>query len=111
MQAVLHVLRERRAVLRDLGLDVVERFGLRNTGREKFDQRGLTFRVGSKLDELAAGGGIRRAFEDRPAIDAPDVLVPDDRHRRAVCNSRDRKSTRLNSSHLGISYAVFCLKK
>src|SRR5437899_4373438 len=24
---------------------------------------------------------------------------------------RDRKSTRLNSSHLGISYAVFCLKK
>src|SRR5437899_6970925 len=29
------------------------------------------------------------------------------------CNlgSIDRKSTRLNSSHLGISYAVFCLKK
>src|SRR5437899_7779606 len=26
-------------------------------------------------------------------------------------NQRDRKSTRLNSSHLGISYAVFCLKK
>src|ERR1039458_4276405 len=29
-----------------------------------------------------------------------------DRH-----GSGDRKSTRLNSSHLGISYAVFCLKK
>src|ERR1039458_10796475 len=26
-------------------------------------------------------------------------------------DSTDRKSTRLNSSHLGISYAVFCLKK
>src|SRR5690625_5539594 len=25
--------------------------------------------------------------------------------------SKDRKSTRLNSSHVGISYAVFCLKK
>src|SRR5258705_11376559 len=25
--------------------------------------------------------------------------------------AEDRKSTRLNSSHLGISYAVFCLKK
>src|SRR5262245_63766881 len=25
-------------------------------------------------------------------------------------NGKDRKSTRLNSSHLGISYAVFCLK-
>src|SRR5205814_8180832 len=28
-----------------------------------------------------------------------------------VLNRIDRKSTRLNSSHLGISYAVFCLKK
>src|SRR5947199_3730327 len=28
-----------------------------------------------------------------------------------VPGSADRKSTRLNSSHLGISYAVFCLKK
>src|ERR1035438_10666754 len=27
------------------------------------------------------------------------------------CSTTDRKSTRLNSSHLGISYAVFCLKK
>src|SRR5947199_3900829 len=34
--------------------------------------------------------------------------------RRSLDSSRqmvDRKSTRLNSSHLGISYAVFCLKK
>src|SRR3989442_4980158 len=30
----------------------------------------------------------------------------------ALCNSLlDRKSTRLNSSHVRISYAVFCLKK
>src|ERR1035438_10782559 len=29
----------------------------------------------------------------------------------AVEAATDRKSTRLNSSHLGISYAVFCLKK
>src|SRR5205814_9159007 len=28
-----------------------------------------------------------------------------------VAAARDRRSTRLNSSHLGISYAVFCLKK
>src|SRR5256885_11962568 len=28
-----------------------------------------------------------------------------------TCGCRDRKSTRLNSSHLVISYAVFCLKK
>src|ERR1039458_6480600 len=30
---------------------------------------------------------------------------------RGALTCRDRKSTRLNSSHLGISYAVFCLKK
>src|SRR5256885_6708289 len=30
---------------------------------------------------------------------------------RQVRRDRDRKSTRLNSSHLVISYAVFCLKK
>src|SRR2546426_7586978 len=29
----------------------------------------------------------------------------------SACPTRDRKSTRLNSSHLVISYAVFCLKK
>src|SRR5207249_12284510 len=31
--------------------------------------------------------------------------------RRSVGQRRDRKSTRLNSSHVSISYAVFCLKK
>src|SRR5256885_12914216 len=42
---------------------------------------------------------------------------PGRRHRLAVVRLReidlaeDRKSTRLNSSHLVISYAVFCLKK
>src|SRR4051794_41736202 len=30
---------------------------------------------------------------------------------RGLRRSRDRKSTRLNSSHPSISYAVFCLKK
>src|SRR5471030_933188 len=39
--------------------------------------------------------------------------VPDRFRRDNVVRRRrrDRKSTRLNSSHLGISYAVFCLKK
>src|SRR5436305_10460605 len=31
--------------------------------------------------------------------------------RCCLCPSKDRKSTRLNSSHVRISYAVFCLKK
>src|SRR5256885_7335638 len=32
-------------------------------------------------------------------------------HTPSILQARDRKSTRLNSSHLVISYAVFCLKK
>src|SRR5262245_62775446 len=37
--------------------------------------------------------------------------VPVDHPWEAFADDQDRKSTRLNSSHLGISYAVFCLKK
>src|SRR5438045_5239384 len=40
-------------------------------------------------------------------IDSNDKVTAAENHRKLV----DRKSTRLNSSHLGISYAVFCLKK
>src|SRR5690242_21596608 len=38
------------------------------------------------------------------------VVVGGELARRAE-GERDRKSTRLNSSHMSISYAVFCLKK
>src|SRR3712207_8847251 len=37
--------------------------------------------------------------------------VPRERRARPATRARDRKSTRLNSSHANISYAVFCLKK
>src|SRR5438045_7740014 len=43
-----------------------------------------------------------------PAVDPDRRAAPERKARRPA---RDRKSTRLNSSHLGISYAVFCLKK
>src|SRR5437870_7397341 len=40
------------------------------------------------------------------------VTDRDEQIRDRLCNLiRDRKSTRLNSSHVAISYAVFCLKK
>src|SRR5205814_8616514 len=39
------------------------------------------------------------------------AVPPASRHNRSRPREADRKSTRLNSSHLGISYAVFCLKK
>src|SRR3989475_4738261 len=37
--------------------------------------------------------------------------APPPRDRRSARRGEDRKSTRLNSSHSQISYAVFCLKK
>src|SRR3712207_6863450 len=40
-----------------------------------------------------------------------DLVDPDDLLQRVVQHRGDRKSTRLNSSHANISYAVFCLKK
>src|SRR5690554_7352190 len=39
----------------------------------------------------------------------PALLVPGTKS--IICVRIDRKSTRLNSSHVRISYAVFCLKK
>src|SRR5256885_11836212 len=52
------------------------------------------------------GGPV--AIEPRPAeARAPRVVLGE----RIGITKADRKSTRLNSSHLVISYAVFCLKK
>src|SRR5437588_8501008 len=56
---------------------------------------------------LWQGGGIvyyGRAATIRIALD-------EQLRARAISGERDRKSTRLNSSHTVISYAVFCLKK
>src|SRR5256885_2594068 len=48
----------------------------------------------------------------RPRHAAPATQpVPDPEAIRLLPDGGDRKSTRLNSSHLVISYAVFCLKK
>src|SRR5688500_15545492 len=40
-----------------------------------------------------------------------DIAIDTARQLQAIKRDRDRKSTRLNSSHLVTSYAVFCLKK
>src|SRR2546422_1460394 len=58
-------------------------------------------------DRRAPGAVVREAKRDRSARHAGDDLDAMDL-RLAL---GDRKSTRLNSSHGYISYAVFCLKK
>src|SRR5205814_9319955 len=66
--------------------------------------------------ELAAGWPAGCEPAPRGRSRRPAQLRPARKIRRppgspATPRSQDRKSTRLNSSHLGISYAVFCLKK
>src|SRR5256885_11900835 len=54
---------------------------------------------------------FRSAIEAGPARDVEGHHHPVALLQRAHALAGDRKSTRLNSSHLVISYAVFCLKK
>src|SRR3712207_7894313 len=62
-------------------------------------------------DVVAVLGGQRRPVE-RPVAEHVEVVVAVEQPvPRALGDPRDRKSTRLNSSHANISYAVFCLKK
>src|SRR5256885_11401766 len=58
-------------------------------------------------DSLTGGGGRRRRFVDQIV----EVSGTGESGRPAFTDVLDRKSTRLNSSHLVISDAVFCLKK
>src|SRR3712207_8759817 len=57
---------------------------------------------------LDVASGRERTLVDTPALDLDPSFSRDG---RSVFYSSDRKSTRLNSSHANISYAVFCLKK
>src|SRR5947199_6694730 len=68
------------------------------------------FRSGHHHDALAGVGHRPEQLEDGTGggrVERAGRLVGE-QHLRP---GQDRKSTRLNSSHLGISYAVFCLKK
>src|SRR5205814_6515851 len=62
--------------------------------------RRMAERVAERLDR-----GSQTARTVTTKVRYPDFSI------RSRSTTLDRKSTRLNSSHLGISYAVFCLKK
>src|SRR2546422_5008056 len=64
---------------------------------------------GCQLHSEAVGEGVRENLLD---IIGPRVVAQRDQDGNAThAGGQDRKSTRLNSSHGYISYAVFCLKK
>src|SRR5690625_6807591 len=66
-------------------------------------------------DAESAGPEQLEELIERLAVDRVIVTSPDRLHAehvvRALDAGADRKSTRLNSSHVASSYAVFCLKK
>src|SRR5207248_11577838 len=67
------------------------------------------FRSNIEVQKKMAASYVNGALEDRY-----ERVVPADKQDKFTLETlikKDRKSTRLNSSHRTISYAVFCLKK
>src|SRR5438034_1667795 len=73
-----------------------------------FRELGFTRAVGPEAETERYNFFALNFPKDHPALDAQDsfYLGGD-----VLLRTQDRKSTRLNSSHTVISYAVFCLKK
>src|SRR3712207_7750495 len=69
-------------------------------------------RVGAAVEGIVVAASLQDVVAGVPVEDVA-VAVPADRVAAAAAGDvlEDRKSTRLNSSHANISYAVFCLKK
>src|SRR5260221_6272981 len=115
------VRRADKVIVRDLG----SKNGA-TLGGQRLDGQG---RVWKKDEELCVGsnkftfrypalealGELERAADEKiradEAIPPPAASVPEVRPESVSGTDADRKSTRLNSSHTVISYAVFCLKK
>src|SRR3712207_7804217 len=74
--------------------------GLFDQGVDVADDRGVVVGLGEVGDGSLVGGAQARRQVAEVALLAAQAL-----------DDLDRKSTRLNSSHANISYAVFCLKK
>src|SRR5256885_11593277 len=86
-----------------LGVEAIH-LGVRFNGPEDQTealQRAIDRTAGARLPLILAPGVYR----------ARGLVLPPGARLIGVPGATDRKSTRLNSSHLVISYAVFCLKK
>src|SRR5690242_21913271 len=98
------------ATLEGLGLDVRPRLGLSASAHLILPYH----RAVEAVAERGAGAigttgrGIGFAYRDKAGRTGLRIADLFDRERFVAV---DRKSTRLNSSHMSISYAVFCLKK
>src|SRR5439155_26439676 len=81
-------------------------------GQDVLEVGDLGLDLGEIVDDLLAfqgGQTTQLHVEDGLRLDVVDVEQLDQALPGDVHGLRDRKSTRLNSSHVAISYAVFCL--
>src|SRR5688500_19640533 len=82
--------------------DLGKRAAILEAAKQMFTQGGFD---GASMDQIAAAAGVSKLtvyshYGDKEALFVAVV--------KSHCEQQDRKSTRLNSSHLVISYAVFC---
>src|SRR5690242_21208099 len=85
-------------LFRSAGFKTIQRSGIRlSTGETA--RLDFTLTVGDVREDVIVTGAT-------PAVRAESASLG-----AVVEHDQDRKSTRLNSSHMSISYAVFCLKK
>src|SRR5262245_64640611 len=72
----------------------------------------LPIYTGNKSQPMGGGLALETPFGKIYSTNiSPDADTGMGKYSFEQFDRADRKSTRLNSSHLGISYAVFCLKK
>src|SRR5690606_41773984 len=93
----LHSFPTRRSSDLNVKWNIFDRIGITSGSKHGSIQRHV-LALSSMLEKHVVGGAA-------VAIDRGSLLA------KNLLDLRDRKSTRLNSSHVKISYAVFCLKK
>src|SRR5690554_7025234 len=94
------------AHLEQKNLLIRARGGAIKTEKASLDLRFLEKKSKHVREKEAIGRKAARYIDDGDTI-----VVDSGTTTREIANHQDRKSTRLNSSHVRISYAVFCLKK
>src|SRR5688500_12771746 len=85
--------------------------GASNSVSYLFERKGQIYIDGAKLNEDSVLEAALDAGAEDFKAEGDQFVVTTEPHSLHAVQKADRKSTRLNSSHLVNSYAVFCLKK